>query len=337
MKQFYRIFFIFAMLSAPVVGIQFVCAQDTTFLKIDTCASSYLWHDTTYNESGTYYFTDSILTDTLDLTLNQPDSVVDEQVHCETYTWIDNVTYTESTNTPTVILTNTVGCDSVVTLHLTINHSTKSDTTATACDSLKWHGHVYKQIGHYKDTLENAAGCDSIVTLNLTIYPSIDTVKNIVCKRKSDKDKTPYMLVYPDPGKKYQWYKNGVPIDGATKQYYAPDGGLPLDTTYKYTVRVATMDINYCYEFTEEWHYYPVPSPKMRILPNPNDGQFRLQLPDDAVSVQILNANGQVVMTRKAEGDELLEMNTGLVNGLYFVKTFLKDGSCNTEKLIINR
>jgi hypothetical protein len=283
MKQFYRIFFIFAVIAAPVVGI--AQSNDT----VTTCVE-YEWHDSTYTQSGDY----------IDTVFNDNDTTV-------------------------------------YTLHLTINQPTVGDTTATVCDSLKWHGHVYKQTGHYKDTLKNAAGCDSVVTLHLTIYPSIDTVKKIVCKRKGDKDKTPYMLVYPDSGKKYQWYKNNVPIDGATKQYYAPDGGLPLDTTYKYTVRVATMDINYCFKSTEEWHYTPDKSTKMLILPNPNDGQFRLMLPEDAVNVQIFNANGQVVMTRKTDGNELLDMSTGLTNGLYFVKTFLKDGSCNTEKLIINR
>ena len=40
---------------------------------------------------------------------------------CETYTWINGVTYDSSTNNPTWILTNTEGCDSIVTLNLTIN------------------------------------------------------------------------------------------------------------------------------------------------------------------------------------------------------------------------
>ena len=68
-----------------------------------------------------------------------------------------------------------------------------------------------------------------------------------------------------------------------------------------------------------------------------NNGQFRLMLPEGTVNVHILNVNGQVVMARKVDGDELLEMNTGLANGLYFVKSVREDGSFNTEKLIINR
>ncbi len=44
----------------------------------------------------------------------------DAQIACDSYEWIDGNTYTESTNEPTFTLTNNEGCDSVVTLHLTI-------------------------------------------------------------------------------------------------------------------------------------------------------------------------------------------------------------------------
>jgi hypothetical protein len=40
---------------------------------------------------------------------------------CESYTWIDGVTYTNSNNSATDTLVNAAGCDSIVTLDLTIN------------------------------------------------------------------------------------------------------------------------------------------------------------------------------------------------------------------------
>ena len=66
------------------------------------------------------------------------------------------------------------GCDSVVTLTLTINNAATGDTTATACDSLVWYGNTYNTTGTYTDTLQTSTGCDSVVTLNLTITPSED-------------------------------------------------------------------------------------------------------------------------------------------------------------------
>ena len=46
----------------------------------------------------------------------------DVQTACNNFTWIDGNTYTTNTNTPTFTLTNAAGCDSVVTLNLTINN-----------------------------------------------------------------------------------------------------------------------------------------------------------------------------------------------------------------------
>ena len=42
---------------------------------------------------------------------------------CDSYTWIDGITYNSNNNTATYTLTNVSGCDSIVTLNLTINSS----------------------------------------------------------------------------------------------------------------------------------------------------------------------------------------------------------------------
>ena len=65
---------------------------------------------------------DSVVT--LDLTINNTTYGTDMIVGCDSMTWIDGVTYTSSNNTATYVLTNSNGCDSVVTLDLTINNTT---------------------------------------------------------------------------------------------------------------------------------------------------------------------------------------------------------------------
>ena len=57
---------------------------------------------------------------TLDLTITSSYSVTDMVMACDSYTWIDGVTYTSSNNTATDTLISTTGCDSVITLDLTI-------------------------------------------------------------------------------------------------------------------------------------------------------------------------------------------------------------------------
>src|SRR5690606_25861328 len=56
-------------------------------------------------------------------------TAVDEQTACETFTWIDGNNYSTSNSTATHTLTNAAGCDSVVTLNLTINEVSDLSTT----------------------------------------------------------------------------------------------------------------------------------------------------------------------------------------------------------------
>jgi hypothetical protein len=61
-----------------------------------------------------------------------PSSGTDVITACDAYTWIDGNTYNSSNNTATWTLSNVAGCDSIVTLDLTIN--SVSDITTTTTD-----------------------------------------------------------------------------------------------------------------------------------------------------------------------------------------------------------
>lgn len=89
---------------------------------------------------------------------------------CDNITWIDGNIYASNNNTATYLLTSSNGCDSLVTLNLTINNNSGIDFQS-ACDSLFWiDGNTYYSNNNTATyTLTNSAGCDSIVTLNLTI------------------------------------------------------------------------------------------------------------------------------------------------------------------------
>ncbi len=103
----------------------YACSPTSSSQDVSIC-ESYFWNGTSYNSSGTYTATltnsqgcDSIAT--LNLVILNSSSSVDTQTACESYTWIDGNTYTASNNTATFILPNAAGCDSVITLDLTIN------------------------------------------------------------------------------------------------------------------------------------------------------------------------------------------------------------------------
>ena len=101
-----------------------------------------------------------------------PTTSTDIVVACDSYTWSDGITYTTSNNIATFILLNAGGCDSTVTLDLTINPSTTSTSTVTECDTYTWNGQPFSASGVYTYATTNANGCDSTATLNLIINPS---------------------------------------------------------------------------------------------------------------------------------------------------------------------
>ena len=68
------------------------------------------------------------------------------------------------------------GCDSIVTIDLTIIPSSLSDTAVSSCDSLIWNGNTYLTSGSFEYTTINENGCDSTITLNLTINNATSTI-----------------------------------------------------------------------------------------------------------------------------------------------------------------
>ncbi|MCJ8288442.1 MAG: T9SS type A sorting domain-containing protein [Crocinitomicaceae bacterium] len=101
---------------------------------------SYTWIDgntyTSSNNAATFIVTNASGCDslvTLNLILNNSTAGTDVITACDDYTWIDGNTYTSSNNSATFTLTNATGCDSLVTLDLTIN---QVNTTVTNNDPI---------------------------------------------------------------------------------------------------------------------------------------------------------------------------------------------------------
>ena len=138
------------------------------FDVISEC-DSLVWIDgITYyesNNSATMMITNQAGCDslvTLNLTINKSDTVIDTQVQCDTYTWIDGNTYTSNNNSAQFTLQNQKGCDSVIKLDLTINNSTTGTDSYIRCGSLTWiDGNTYTTSNNTAQfILTNSAGCD---------------------------------------------------------------------------------------------------------------------------------------------------------------------------------
>lgn len=138
----------------------------------------------TANSSGTYYiraYTSnncwSNLSTGLPIIVLSSLSATQNQVVCDSYVAPDGLNYTNSGQYQAII-SNSAGCDSIITINLTVNNSYSVQNTVLACQSFTWiDGNAYTEDNNTATyLLTSSAGCDSLVTLDLDIsLPSNDT------------------------------------------------------------------------------------------------------------------------------------------------------------------
>ena len=138
-----------------------------------TACNSYVWHGVEYTQSGWKTYEEEGLAgcvhqEVIFLTINHSTQNEISVQSCDPYPWFDS-TYTES-GTYYHLLTNSVGCDSLLILNLTIGGDVNLfEETQTGCESFEWRGRVIEESGFYTDTVFHPEGCDDVYTLTLTI------------------------------------------------------------------------------------------------------------------------------------------------------------------------
>ncbi|MEO8149242.1 MAG: SBBP repeat-containing protein [Bacteroidia bacterium] len=143
------------------------CYSYTSPSGNNTWTTSGIYKDTIPNAQGC----DSIITIKLVIYTNTTSTVLVNACNSYTspsgnYTWNTSGTYMDT-------IANAGGCDSVITINLTIKTSSASSQNITACDNYTSPSGNYNwaSSGTYMDTIPNALGCDSIITISLTINP----------------------------------------------------------------------------------------------------------------------------------------------------------------------
>ena len=113
-----------------------------SYTAAETACDSFFWAGTWYYLSAFPHHTftdrwgcDSVVNMTL--TIHHSDANTTENpTACDSYTWpVNHQTYTASVAGVRDTLHTLQGCDSIVTLNLTVNYSSSSDLTANVCDS----------------------------------------------------------------------------------------------------------------------------------------------------------------------------------------------------------
>lgn len=160
-------------------------------LQTETVCDSFIW-----NGNGNLYTNSGIHTEllntqegcdstaTLDLTVNYSSVATDFQAACDSFTWIDGNTYSQSNSTSTYTMLNSIGCDSLITLDLTINYTDSVQDNIIACDSLVWVDNqtYFSSDSGMVEVFTNQEGCDSASILNLTMkYSSTSLTTDTGC------------------------------------------------------------------------------------------------------------------------------------------------------------
>jgi hypothetical protein len=297
--------------------------------NITTC-NSYAFNGQVYMNTGTYVDTittigtcDSVIT--LNLTNNNSNTGTAVETACDSYTWIDGNVYTSSNNTATHTLTNAAGCDSVVTLNLTINNSNTGTDIATACDSYTWiDGNVYTSSNNTAThTLTNAAGCDSVVTLNLTI--------NIVDITVSQSGLT---LTANQVGGTYQWIDcnaGNMPIVGETAQSFTPVGNG--DYAVIVTANNCT-DTSTCFNIVVNSIPVTFTEMEVRVYPNPTVGEVTIEFEEviETGIARLIDVNGRLLLQKSLDNEQVIQLNMNdLPTAVYFLELQTLKGTYNKK------
>ena len=260
------------------VTLNLTIAQSVATSEAVSACESYIWNGTTYTTSGNYTHTytavngcDSVVT--LQLTVNMPTTGVDNQTACDSYTWINGQTYTASTNTPVFTITNVAGCDSVVTLNLTLGYTAYAIDEQEACDSYIWidNQNYTESVDDATYTLHTAEGCDSIVTLHLTINYSVEVYDTIDVLQSQ----LPYTYNGVDITAAGNYEFNGTTVNGCDSTIY-----LRVNVTGDMPTAVDVVNI----------------LNDVNIYPNPTHGRVTVTA-DNVVKIEVLDIVGRLVAT----------------------------------------
>jgi hypothetical protein len=153
----------------------------------------FVFNNQVLTTAGTY---DAVLTSamacdsivTLTLTVGMPTSATINASICEGDMYMFENQMLMQSGSYTFTTTNAAGCDSVITLNLTVNEAFSATVNATICsgDSYLFDGVSLTASGVYSANYTNAAGCDSITTLNLTVITATnETMTASICNGES--------------------------------------------------------------------------------------------------------------------------------------------------------
>ena len=182
-------------------------------------------------------------------------------------------------------------------------------------------------------------GCTETLEMEVAIQSFVkESDLNAIVAKKHEGDE--YLLIYPNPKDthyRYQWFKDGTPIEGATKQYYYPKKGLEAG---EYQVYISfNADENghlICGAFTPVFTL-AVEREAFTVLPNPSQTGQELLLDTEVEGealFTVFTLDGRMVFQQIVTGNRpTVQLN--LAKGLYIGRLSQGDDLEEVAKIVI--
>jgi hypothetical protein len=314
-----------------VVTLNLTILNSTSSTDVISACDNYTWTDgvsyTASNNRALDTFTNAVGCDsvvTLDLTILNSTSSTDVISTCDNYTWTDGISYTASNNRALDTFTNAAGCDSVVTLNLTILNSTSSSDVISACDNYTWTDGISYTASNTTalDTFTNAAGCDSVVTLDLTIIKNDLTITN----------NDPLLEATVQTGATYQWLNclnTYSEIVGATNASFngSTNGEYAIEITNSSCVDTSECQIIQLASVFESLIFEGV-----SIYPNPNTGLVNIDLNSlNDVAVNVYDISGNLIYAESNISGGVYQFNLEAAKGMYIIEISAADQTMRSK------
>lgn len=209
---------------------------------------------------------------------------------------------------------NFEGCDSIITINLTVRNSTAGFLKAASCNNYLSPSTLYNwnQSGTYTDTIPNSVGCDSVITVELNVI-NIDT--SIMVSEDGSE------IISGDSISHHQWLdclNHSTLIIGETRQSFVPvkNGDYAVINSYGWCT-----DTSRCVQFGKtEISEVPV-NQGIKIYPNPTSGKLKIDLCNDYKSaiITISELDGRMIQKLKIENNNQIEISLTGSAGIYIL------------------
>ncbi len=231
------------------------------------------------------------------------------------YTWTSSGTYYD-----TLINKNSMGCDSFMTIKLTLNPAKNESLNIENCRYyITPSGKTITQTSLVNDTLKFKSGCDSVVY-------SINVIINNVNTGVSRSMNT--LIAQTNNGSaQFQWLdckSNYDQIGGVTSKQFSPqvNGEYAVEVTEN-----GCVDTSNCILF-EVNGTHDLQLSQLTIQPNPSRGQFNIQSVNvlHQVELSIVDLQGKVIQRWNFDQMSKQTFDVKLSSGIYYIKILSLEG-----------